>query len=81
MSTAINATFRNGVFVPSEPCDLPNETEVRLVIEGRSTVIPPSVTDPQERAKIMAGLIERMRNNPIPANAPRFTREELHERR
>lgn len=29
----------------------------------------------------MSELIERMKANPIPANAPRFTREELHERR
>jgi hypothetical protein len=38
------------------------------------------ITDPEERAKRMKALVERMQRNPIPANAPRFTRDELHER-
>ena len=40
-----------------------------------------AVTDAAERSRLLAALLERMRANPIPANAPRFTREELHERR
>jgi hypothetical protein len=51
-----------------------------LIIET-PRVIPPAVTDPEERKRIMSEIVENMRNNPIPADAPRFTREELHERR
>ena len=36
---------------------------------------------PEERNRIMEELVARMRDNPIPADAPRFTREGLHERR
>ena len=39
-----------------------------------------AVTNAAERSRLLAALLERMRANPIPANAPRFTREELHER-
>ena len=38
-------------------------------------------TNQGEHSRLLAKLLERMRSNPIPANAPRFTREELHERR
>ena len=49
-------------------------------VVGGPHIIPPSITDPEERARRLAELVERMRNNPIPLNAPRFTRDELHER-
>ncbi len=43
--------------------------------------IPPAITDEAERAAILRRMVERMKANPIPADSPRFTREELHERR
>lgn len=43
--------------------------------------IPPEITAPAERAQAIEELVERMQANPIPPGAPRFTREELHERR
>lgn len=43
--------------------------------------VPALVTDKAERAQLLRNLVERMDANPIPADAPRFTREELHERR
>ena len=62
------------------PCDLPEGAEVELTIHEASP-LPPKVTDPEERKRIMSELIQNMLDNPIPADAPRFTREELHERR
>ena len=77
----LKAIYQNGAFVPQTPCDLPENSEVDLIIET-PRVIPPKVTDPEERKRILEELIQSMRDNPIPANAPaRFTREELHERR
>jgi predicted DNA-binding antitoxin AbrB/MazE fold protein len=77
----LKAIYRNGAFVPQTPCDLPEESEVELTVHESST-IPPNVTDPEERKRIMDELVKNMRSNPIPADAPRrFTREELHERR
>jgi predicted DNA-binding antitoxin AbrB/MazE fold protein len=80
MSQRVRAVYQNGAFIPQEPCDLPENSEVELIIENPH-IIPPTVTDPEERKRILKRMVERMRANPIPANAPRFTREELHERR
>ena len=81
MSQTFRAIYRDGAFVPQVPYDLPEGTEVELTIHS-PRVLPPTVTDPEERKRIMAELIQNMRDNPIPADAPRrFTREELHERR
>ena len=80
MAQRLKAIYQNGAFVPQSPCDLPENSEVDLVIEPR--VLQPLVTDPEERKRILDQLVDRMRANPIPADAPRhFTREELHERR
>jgi predicted DNA-binding antitoxin AbrB/MazE fold protein len=80
MSQRLKAIYQNGAFIPQGPCDLPENSEVELIIES-PRVLPPKVTDPEERKRILKELVQNMRDNPIPANAPRFTREELHERR
>lgn len=80
MSQRVRAIYQKGAFIPQEPCNLPENSEVELLIE-KPHIIPPVVTDPEERKRILSELVENMRNNPIPADAPRFTREELHERR
>jgi predicted DNA-binding antitoxin AbrB/MazE fold protein len=80
MSQRLKAIYQKGTFIPQTPCDLPENSEVELIIEVHG-VIPPAVADPEERKRIMGEIIENMRNNPIPADTPRFTREELHERR
>lgn len=81
MSQTLKAIFRDGAFIPQAPCDLPEGAEVELTIH-EPRVMPPRITDPEERERIMEELIQNMRANPIPAEAPRrFTREELHERR
>jgi predicted DNA-binding antitoxin AbrB/MazE fold protein len=81
MSQRVRAIYQGGAFIPQVPCDLPENTEVELIIET-PRVIPSKVTDPDERKRILQQMVERMLTNPIPADAPRrFTREELHERR
>jgi len=80
MQEIFRAVYRDGAFVPIVPCNLPEETEVQVVVQNARGVTPPLVTDPEERARIRRELIARMQRNPIPANAPRFTRNELHER-
>jgi len=80
MEATVRAVFRNGVFVPTTTCDIPENTEVQVFVQG-PTIIPPSVKDPEERARIRRKVVERMQNSPLSADAPRFTREQLHERR
>ena len=80
MQDVLRAVYRNGAFVPVVPCHLPEETEVDVVIHDKPRIIPPEVTDSDERARIRKEVVASMRRNPIPQHAPRFTRDELHER-
>jgi predicted DNA-binding antitoxin AbrB/MazE fold protein len=80
MTETIRATFHNGVFVPESPVRLPDGTKVNLMIEG-SRGIPPQVTDPIERKRILARVVQRLKNNPLPVPASSIKREDLHERR
>jgi len=80
MSQRLKVIYREGAFIPQMPCDLPEGAEVEITIH-EANLLPPEVADPEERKRIMGELIQNMLDNPIPANAPRFTREELHERR
>lgn len=80
MAQSLKAIYRNGAFVPQTPCDLPEGAEVRLIIENPN-LLPPGETDPAERKRILERMVKRMKDNPLSADAPRFTREELHERR
>jgi len=78
MSQKLKAVFHDGAFLPQERCDVSEGSEVELIVQG-PFVVPPEVTDREERRRILAKLVQRMRRNPIPAGAPRFTREALHE--
>jgi hypothetical protein len=80
MNYRTKAVYRGGAFVPETRCDLPEEAEVDLLVQGPSEV-PPTVTDPEQRARLLRQITDRMKRNPIPAKAPRLTRDELHERR
>jgi hypothetical protein len=80
MEQKLRATYRQGAFIPQAACDLPDGSEVDLIVQGPA-IITPRVTDPGEREQLLRRLIDRMRQNPIPAGAPRFTRDSLHERR
>lgn len=80
MSRRIRAIFQSGAFIPEQDCGLPDGSEVELIIESTLTLAP-AVKDPEERKRILRAMIERMKQNPIPADAPRFSRDELHERR
>jgi predicted DNA-binding antitoxin AbrB/MazE fold protein len=76
MST-VTAVFENGVFRPESPCDLPEGARVVLAIQEESKK---PLSDEEKRA-ILQAMVERMKANPLRADAPRFTRDEMHERR
>jgi len=80
MSHLMNAVYRNGTFIPDESCDLPENARVSLFVQG-PFVTGPEVSDAVERAAILRQLTERMTGNPLPIESPRFTRDELHDRR
>ncbi len=80
MFERVKAVYRGGTFVPSSPCDLPEGAEVELAILGPS-IFPPEVRNPEERWRILSAIVEQMQHNPLATEAPRLTREELHDRR
>ena len=84
MHNQIRAVFRDGVLYPETPLLLPNNAEVRLIVQeasASSEVVPPAESDPDERRRILKRVTARMQTNPLPRTAPRLTRDELHERR
>ena len=80
MKQTITATFKGGVFHPDKPCDLPEGAKVQLAIAD-ALVLPPRVSDADERARIVKRVADRMRQNPVAPDTPRLTREQIHERR
>ncbi|NJK34257.1 MAG: antitoxin family protein [Oscillatoriales cyanobacterium SM2_2_1] len=80
MPQALKAVYRSGIFVLKTACNLPEGIEVELFVQS-AQVAPPRITDIAARQNFLKLLVERMQQNPIPSNAPRFTRDMLHERR
>ena len=89
MYRRVRATYHNGAFIPAVPVSLPEATEVELIIEpaslkvatATSVVEPPLIADAAERARRLRELVENMQAHPLPMDAPRFTRDELYDRR
>lgn len=81
----VHAVFTNGAFVPNEPYDLPEGTEVELAItaeqHSRGRMEAPPDLSPEERRAIIERVIQQMKEVQLSSDAPRFTRDELHERR
>ncbi len=80
MSQALKAIYHNGTFILQTAFDLPEGTEVELLVRSFQVASPP-ISDLETKRQFLKSLIERMQQNPIPLNAPQFTRDMLHERR
>lgn len=79
MTRRLKAVYHGGTFLPQEPCDIPEGSQVELVIQG-PFIIPGEVKELEEKKLILRNVVERMQRNPIPSGAPHLTREALHER-
>ena len=80
MHPTLKAVYHNGTFILETACNLPEGSEVELLIQS-SSIVSPLISDVESKQRFLKSLISRMQQNPIPLNAPRFTREMLHERR
>ncbi len=80
MTYRMKAVYRDGAFVPEGRCPLPENAEVDLLVQGPLNM-PPAVTNPEKRQELLRSLTASMKQNPIPPDSPRFTRDQLHERR
>ena len=78
MTQRLLAVYRNGAFLPQTPCDLPEESQVELVIQGLG-VLAPVATDPGEKAQVLRQVVDRMRANPLPVGTPTLSRDELQD--
>ena len=83
MSIRLRVIYTGGAFVPvvpGEKLNVPENAEVEITIHDPYT-LPPTITDPEERARLLREIVQEMKDNPITGDPPPFTREELHERR
>ena len=80
MTQSLRAIYRNGAFIPQTAFELPEGTEVELLVQDPQVASPP-IADVAAKRQFLRALVERMQQNPIPLNAPHFTRDSLHERR
>ncbi|MEA5418436.1 antitoxin family protein [Spirulina sp. CCNP1310] len=78
MPQALKAVYQNGTFILQSACNLPEGIEVELFVQS-AQVAPPRITDITARQNFLKLLVERMQQNPIPANAPHFTGDMFYE--
>lgn len=70
----IRAVYRDGHFIPHAPCPLPDDTEVKLLIEENGKI------DGDAKCVLMEQLVKRIAVNPVPGEAPRLRRDDLYDR-
>jgi hypothetical protein len=74
------AVYRDGKLELLTPCDLPQGAQVSVMIEERGLEAALQA-DVERRREIRRAAVEHMMASPLSPDAPRLTREELHERR
>ncbi len=72
MFKKVKATYSNGTFIPNIPCNLPDNTEVELMVNFPSEYAQ-DVLDPETRKAILHELLTRMRQSSLMAHAHHAT--------
>jgi hypothetical protein len=83
MSVRLKAIYRDGAFVPltnGEKLDVPENAEVELAVHD-PYVLPAKATSAEERERALRELFASWDAYPLRPDAPRLTRDEMHERR
>ena len=83
MSVRLKAIYRDGAFVPlanGEKLNVPENTEVELTVHN-PYVVPATATSDEERERALRELFASWDAHPLRPDAPRLTRDEMHERR
>ncbi|MCC6492920.1 MAG: antitoxin family protein [Pirellulales bacterium] len=75
----VRAVFQQGVFRPVTPCAFPENSELDLMV-GPAVLAPPQEQDSAKRKEIRCQLIQLWNARTLAPNAPRLTRDQLHER-
>ena len=77
--TRIPAVYRDGVFVPDAELELANDTPAEILIED-AALKGVKTLNSEQRAQLRLEAVATMRQQRLSREAPRFTREELHDR-
>jgi hypothetical protein len=83
MSLRLKAIYTDGAFVPitnGEKLNMPENAEVELTVDN-PYLVPPKAKSDEERQRALRELLESWEKYPLKDDAPRLTRDELHERR
>lgn len=83
MSVRLKAIYRDGAFVPvtnGEILNVPENAEVELTVHD-PYVLPATATTEEERKLALRELFASWDAYPLRLDAPRLTRDEMHERR
>ena len=80
MTTTLNAIFEHGAFRPETPVDIPDGAHVQIAVEYPFEPGGGRVVSESEKQSIVRRVVERMMRNPLPADAPRFARDEMYDR-
>ncbi|WP_107667800.1 DUF104 domain-containing protein [Cyanothece sp. BG0011] len=75
MLKKVKATYHNGTFILNTPWDLPNNTEVELMVSCPSEY-GEDVLDRETRKEILNALLARMRQTALMAETNRITLSE-----
>lgn len=83
MSVRLKAIYKDGAFVPitnGDKLNVPENSEVELTVHNPD-IIPPRAKSLEERQRALRELFASWDAHPLRADAPRLTRDEMHERR
>jgi len=83
MSLRLKAIYKDGAFVPISNGDklkVSENAEVEITVHD-PYVVPATATSDEERQRALRELMESWQQHPLRGDAPRLTRDELHERR
>ena len=83
MSVRLKAIYRDGAFVPltnGEKLNVPENAEVELTVHN-PYVVPATAKSDEERKRALRELFASWDAHPLRPDAPRLTRDEMHERR
>jgi hypothetical protein len=75
----VPVVYHGGAFVPKSGLNLDEGTEGFVVIDS-AVARGALITDPAERGRLLADLVEEMKSSPLPTDSPRLSREQMHER-
>ncbi len=83
MSLRLKAIYKDGAFVlvpNGENVNVAENAEVEITVHD-PYVVSATATSDEERERALRELIESWQQHPLRGDAPRLTRDELHERR